>query len=204
MTRCSQSGGARSEIRSEIGQRSLENNAQTTGPGADRKARPRNILGRRLTHGAISRRTGRRASRRHPRPRSDDRSLRRARARGAWGHGGGLRSLRSRAGSQDRDQAPPARAATRLTGARACCARRRRSPSCSTRTSSSSTTWAPSETASSSRWSSSRGEPSTGGCTPGRARAARSWTSISRRGEGWRRRTRPGSSTATSSPTTSW
>ena len=90
-------------------------------------------------------------------------------------------------------------------GARACCARRRRSRACRTPTSSSSTTSARSATRCSSRWSSSTGhtvgywlhaEPR----ALARGAARSSW----RPGAAWRPRTRQGWSTATSSPTTSW
>ena len=68
-------------------------------------------------------------------------------------------ALRSRAGSQDRDQGharpTPAR---RRRARRGCCARRRRSPGCRTRTWSPSTTSAPPADACSSRWSSIEGD----------------------------------------------
>ena len=129
--------------------------------------------------------------------------LRRARR-----HGRGLRRLRSGAGPQGRAQAaaraaapaladgrrhaPPARGA----GDRAPVApeRRRRLRRRHVRA-----------TASSSRWSSSRATRSATGCRRAPRTLARDrWTSSWPRGAGWRPRTRRASSTATSSPTTSW
>ena len=82
--------------------------------------------------------------------------------------------------------ASPARA--RASAARACCARRAPSPGCRTRTSSPSTTRARWATASSSRWSSSTGRPSTNGC----ARTPRTWQRDPRRLHRRRARARGG------------
>ena len=142
------------------------------------------------------------------RARHGGRALHRSGPRRTGRHGRGLRGLRPRAGSQDRDQAAARRAATTATRRR-----RARAPDArgaGHRAKSRTPTWswcttsARSRTASSSRWSSSTATRCATGSQARRAPGGDPRRLHRRRAAAWRRRTRRSWCTATSSPTTSW
>jgi hypothetical protein len=129
------------------------------------------------------------------------RALHAAAAARGRGDGGGVFGLRSGARSEDRGEAG-ARAGS--SGGprgrrRGCSARRRRWPGCRTPTWRWCTTSAPTRTTCSWRWSLSAGTRCRRGCASSRAAGPRWWRCSCKPGAGWRRRTRPGWCTATSS-----